>query len=159
MRLVPGRAATEDHNAGHRSSNFIKWPDDGSPKMPSPTIAGVFIDDDMHGGFLGRGCAAVNADVVRTLIRTWIRRVEGEGDEPTCAHVADLIVDELTIAVGAVTDSVAIPLIGHIGHLTGQPARQTFMGPRFPIGETPCPQFTRAFRGRVAFVEVDASLF
>ena len=92
-RLVPGRAATEDHNAGHHSRISPSWTDGRSSETPSLTIAGVFIDDDMHGGFLSRGSAAVNTDVVGTVIRTWIRRVQGEGDEPTRAHVADLIVD------------------------------------------------------------------
>ncbi|OMC51541.1 hypothetical protein A5747_23055 [Mycobacterium sp. IS-836] len=101
----------------------------------------------MHGGFLSRGSAAVNADVVGKVIRTWIRRVDVEGDEPTCALVADLIVDSLTIAVGGITDSVAIPLVGHVGHLTGKSARQTFVGACFPRGETPRLQFTRAFWG------------
>ena len=44
-----------------------------------------------------------------------------EGDGQTCAAVADLIVDGLAIAVGAVTDSVTIPMVGHVGQLTGQP--------------------------------------
>ncbi|CNJ40108.1 Uncharacterised protein [Mycobacterium tuberculosis] len=101
----------------------------------------------MHGGFLSGGGAAVDADIVGKVVRSWIRGVEVEGDEPTCPHLADLIVDSLAITVGAITDSVAIPLIGHVGHLTGQSARQTFMGTRFPGGETPGPQFTRAFRG------------
>jgi len=92
-RLVPGRAATEDHNAGRHSSKSINRPDDGSSETPSLTVAGALIDHDMHGGFLSRGGTAVNADVVGAVIRTWIRRVQGEGDEPTRAHVADLIVD------------------------------------------------------------------
>src|SRR4051812_9822410 len=111
------------------------------------TGAGVFTRDDMPGGFRARGGAAVNAEVMGTVIRAWISSVEVERNEPACAHVADLIVDPLTIAVGAIPDSVAIPLIGHVGHLTGQSARETFMGPRFPRGETPRPQFARAFRG------------
>ncbi|OBA72576.1 hypothetical protein A5641_07870 [Mycobacterium sp. 1554424.7] len=100
----------------------------------------------MYGCFLSRGGATVNADVVGKVIRTGIRRVDVECDKAPCAHIADLIVDWLTIAVGAITDSVAIPLIGHVGHFTGQSARKTFMGPRFSCGKTPGPQFTRAFR-------------
>src|SRR5689334_749283 len=119
----------------------------GSSETPSLTGAGVFVDDDMHGGFLSGGSAAVDADVVGKVIRSRIRRVDVERDQPACAHVANLIVDWLTIAISAITDSVAIPLIRHVGYLTGQSARQTFMGPRFPRRETPRPQFTWAFRG------------
>src|SRR6202012_3378738 len=134
--------------SGGTGSHLTNWPDDRSSETPSLTGAGVFIDDDMHGGFLSRGSAAVNADVMGKVIRTWIRRVDVESDEPTCAHIAaDLIVDSLAIGVGAITDAVAIPLIGDVGHLTGQSARQTFMGTRFPRRETPRQQFTRAFRG------------
>ncbi|OBH81503.1 hypothetical protein A5681_25655 [Mycobacterium scrofulaceum] len=113
----------------------------------------------MHGGFLRRGGAAVDADVVGKVIRTRISWIDVEGDKPACTHIADLIVDGLTVAVGAITNPVAIPLVGHVGHLTGQSARKTFMGARFPRGQSPRSQFAGAFRRRVTFVEVDARLF
>jgi hypothetical protein len=107
----------------------------------------VVFGDDMHGRFLRRGGAAVDPYVVGAVIGSGICGIGPEGDEPTCASVADLIVDKLAIAVGAVTDPVAIPPVGHVGHLTGQPARQTFMGARFTGGQPPGPQFSRTFRG------------
>jgi hypothetical protein len=84
---------------------------------------------------------------VSAVIGSGICGVDAERDEPTCTAVADLIVDGLAIAVGDVTDPVAIPSVGHVGHLTGQPTRQTFMGARFTDGQPPVPQFSRAFRG------------
>jgi hypothetical protein len=105
------------------------------------------IGDDMHGRFLSRRRAAVDPHIVGAVIGSGICGVDAEGDEPTCTAVTDLIVDGLAIAVGAVTDPVAIPPVGHVGYLTGQPARQTFMSARFTDRQPPDPQFSRAFRG------------
>src|SRR5258708_39713667 len=105
------------------------------------------IGDDMHGRFLSRGSAAVDPHIVGAVIGSGICGVDAEGDEPTRTAVADLIVDRLAVAVGAVADPVAIPPVGHVGHLTGQPARQTFMGARFTGGHRPRPPMLWALPG------------
>jgi hypothetical protein len=68
---------------------------------------------------------------VGAVIGSGISGVDAEPDEPTCTAVADLIVDELAIAVGAVTHPAAIPPVAHLRHLTDQTARQTLTSARF----------------------------
>lgn len=85
----------------------------------SPSLAGdgVVFADDMHGRFLGRSSAAVDPHIVGAVIGGGICRVYAEGDEPTCAAAADLIVGGLAIAVGAVTD----PSPSHRSATSGTP--------------------------------------
>src|SRR3954451_14690278 len=120
---------------------------------------GVFSGDDMHRRFLSRRGSAVDPDIVGAVIGCGICRVNAEGDQPTSTGVTNLIVDRLSVAVGDVTDSVAIPPVSHVGYLTGQSACQTFVAARFTGGQPPGPEFTRALRRRIALIEVDAGLF
>jgi len=114
----------------------------------------------MHRRFLSRRGAAVDPDIVGAVIGCGICRVNAEGDQPTCTGVADLIVDRLSVAAGDVTDSVAVP--------TG-PSRRVPHGPAGVPDFHACALRWRSaprprvhagpFRGRIALVEVDASLF
>lgn len=100
------------------------------------------------------GMAASSADAAPPSIPTsWgavigsgISGIEADGDEPSCTAVADLIVDRLAIAIGAVADRVTIPPVAHVRHLAGQAARQTFMGARF-AGDQPHAPSSRGLSG------------
>ena len=71
---------------------------------------GVVFGDDMHGRFLSRGSAAVDPYVVGAVIGGGIGRVDAEGDEPTCASVADPIVNGLAIAANWSPSCLALVL-------------------------------------------------
>ncbi|OLS99026.1 hypothetical protein BJF90_39890 [Pseudonocardia sp. CNS-004] len=111
----------------------------------------ALLGHDVHRGLLRRRRATVDPGVERVQLGVVVERAV-RGDQAAGAHVADLVVEQLTVGVGRVAEIVS-PAVVAVGELTGQPPVERLAVGRLTGGGAPPGARPRLLRRRPAFVE------